>query len=141
MASPDTIYAEVCEDIRQVRIYELTSAKWYTALLVAIAGVIVTFKFGTPDNAGSFQYALANSFPIQLLLCTTITGIALFASFTIIFAHRYHRKLERYLDANLFPSEIPSRMNAIPRTRVLPSHFIIATQLLVAAATDAIILL
>lgn len=60
--SRDAIYSEVSANIRQTREYELTSAKWYTTVLIAIAGFIMTIKFGVDMNAGAFKQALEGHF-------------------------------------------------------------------------------
>lgn len=43
----ESIYSELCNELRRYRDYELTAATWYTAILLALLGFYASAKFGS----------------------------------------------------------------------------------------------
>lgn len=138
-ASVDTIYSEASADVRQIRNYELSSAKWYTTILVAVVGFILICKFTPTEKATKLSILLNDNFVFQLVAATIITLIALFTAFSIMYAHKLHRQIEQYIDENLAPETIPRKMNVTLIKGLSPRFFQISTILSIVIIGDIFI--
>jgi len=139
--SIDTVYSEVSADIRQAREYQFSSAKWYTTILVAISGFILANKFGTSDPPSGLHQALNGHLGVQILVAVVISAFALFSSWTILYAHGLHVKLRRYLGRDFPVKNVSQRGSVTLSSRLPPRYFLIATQVLIALATDILLFL
>jgi hypothetical protein len=139
--SIDTAYSEVSADIRQVREFQFSSARWYTAILVAISGFILATKFGGSDPPSALQQTLNSHLGVQILVAFVISAVALFSSWTIFYAHRLHVKLRHYLDRDFPLKNVAQRGPVTLSSRLPPRYFFVATQVLIAVATDILLFL
>ena len=80
-ASIDTVYSEASADVRQVRDYELNSAKWYTTILVALVGFLLATKFAPTEKTTELSNLLNNNLTFQLIIAFIISSIAFFLHF------------------------------------------------------------
>lgn len=138
-ASVDTIYSEASADVRQIRDYELNSAKWYTTILIAAVGFILAVKFIPADKKTELSRLLNDNFLFQLTVASVISFIASSCSFSINYAHKLHRQIEKYIDDNLAPKEIQNKMEFTTIKGTSPRLFQILTLVVIAVIADILI--
>ena len=133
--SKDTIYSEMYAEMRRFRDYELTISTWYTVILLAILGAVLTVKFGSVQpNLSQF---ISTNLSIRLLIAGFVILLGFSGCYSTIYAFQRYRELRKYVDDNLEPKWKKFK----PKERkVTPREFILLTQVLLVIAIDIVIL-
>ncbi|MFZ5923471.1 MAG: hypothetical protein ACOYY3_20695 [Chloroflexota bacterium] len=112
LVTPDVVYQEMHEEMRRYRDYEITSSNWYTAILLAIAGVVLASK----DNI---------ELPLKLALTFLVPFLAISGIFTALYASSRYEHMRNWFDENLEPNWKTYK----PLKKWLkPIHMIVAVQ-------------
>ncbi len=130
-ASPDARYAEAHAEKRSYRDYELTFATWYTAVLLAVLGGVVTAKFG--DAAPALQPFLNAYSVVGWIAAGLAAVVGLSACYCQWYVARRYDEVERYL------VRFGDSAGRLGRGRHLlrPRYLIALVQLLLTSATVA----
>jgi hypothetical protein len=131
---PDTIYSERYNEMRRFRDYELTASTWYSAIFLAIFGLIVASKFQQPHSF--IACLLSSNHCAQLIVAAAVTLIGWFSIYSVCYVgYRYH-VLRHYMDLIMEPlSPIQPRFK--PRKFCFqPRDAIFFTQLIIIGASD-----
>lgn len=143
--SRDIIYSEMSEAELRHRNYETETARWYTTILVAILGFILSSKFGEPTS-GVAQLLSRNPLGCvtvaQVTFAIVVSTIAGLSCYSIKFYHLQHKAYERYVDTLLELEEVTKRtdiLKTLPKLK--PRHLLMGTQTLLALVAVALIFL
>jgi hypothetical protein len=100
--SPDTVYTQVCTELRSYRDHELTVATWFTSILLALLGSVVAGKYAA---AGSpLGVALERCLFLKWFLAATPVLLGAFGAWSIGSAMRRYGKLRKWVTATLEPN-------------------------------------
>jgi len=124
--SKDTVYSEFYAEMRRFRDYELTISTWYTAILLAVLGAILTFKFG--PTSSELSHLLRTNLLIKILLAGVSSLIGISGLCSVIYASRRYHELREYVDKNLEPKWKkfkPEYKKWGPRQAILMTFFIL----------------
>lgn len=72
----DTVYSELYSEMRRYRDYHLNVATWYTVILLAVFGEILTVKFGSVQPGLSQLLSTNLAVKILIAVFTTLIGIS-----------------------------------------------------------------
>ncbi|MDY7080068.1 MAG: hypothetical protein SXV54_24575 [Chloroflexota bacterium] len=134
-----SIYSKMSDAAMRHRNYETETAKWYTTILVAMLGFILSSKFGTPDSG--VAHLLSKNLPTQVTFTVVVFSIALLSCYSIQFYHLQHTRLERYIDTLLEPGEAKRRTDILKMPKLKPRLLMMGTQILLALVTAVLIFL
>ena len=133
--SHDVVYAQLYEEMRYYRNYELTVSTWYTTILLAILGGILAAKFGTVESS------LSNYFNHNILVQWLVFGLATYIGFSSWYSVIYvsiwrYRELRTYIEKHLEPA-----WKQLSRKRIIlsPVYFLLLTQLILVILVDIVI--
>ena len=138
--SHDTIYAQMSDMALRHRNYEKEIAAWYTAILSAIFGLVLSSRFQA-SISGIARPLSENRF-VQMILDLVVLTIALSSSYSIWFFHVQHTRIDRYIDTLLDPADVERKaawLRELPKLK--PSRLMIAVQLLIALGIIGLIFL
>lgn len=125
--SADIVYQEMYEEMRRFRDYELTSSNWHTAILLALAGVILTLKNTnevTPISALLSQNSLFK-LGLSFLAFILVSG----GIFTALYASSRYNHMREWVNKNLEPTW---KTYNPPSKRLKPIHAIVFVQTILA---------
>jgi hypothetical protein len=94
----DAVYAEFYNEMRRDRDYELSASTWYTVILLGIAGVIVSAKFGDASQTSVLASLLKQNMSVQFILALLITLIGGAAVYSIRYMNLRYHELRKYTD-------------------------------------------
>jgi uncharacterized membrane protein YidH (DUF202 family) len=125
--SADIVYQEMYEEMRRFRDYELASSNWYTAILLALAGVILTLKNANGDITISTLLSQSSLLKIGL----SVLAIILVSSgiFTALYASSRYNHMRAWVDKNLEPKW---KTYTPPVKQLKPIHAIVIVQIILA---------
>jgi hypothetical protein len=135
----DSVYSRMSEVALRHRNYETETARWYTPILVAILGFILSSKFG--EGGSGAMRLLSGSLPAQVGFAAIVCSIAFLSCYSIQFYHLQHTRVEKYIDSLLEPEEVQKRMEIMKMPRLKPRFLLMGTQILLAGVTVAVIFL
>ena len=139
MVSSDSIYSEMSGAALRHRNYETETARWYTTILVAILGFVLTAKFGEPQSG--VAELLSGSVLVQIAFSAIVVSIAVSSCYSIQYYHRQHMLLERYVDTLLEPEEIDRRVRILKMPKLKPRFLLMWVQMLLALIIVVLILM
>lgn len=128
----ETVYSELYNEMRRYRDYELTAATWYTVILVALLGFIISAKYGADDSLAKFVQICA----VQgsTVLISTILGVS--SCYSVWYADRRYRAIRKIVDEHLEPKWVQEAFKPILSQKAIrPRCFIYLVQLLLVVAT------
>ncbi len=133
--SDESIYSELCNELRRYRDYELTAATWYTAILLALLAFYASAKFGSD---GEYVRSLAAS--ILVLSLSTVLGFS--SCYSVWFAHwRYSDIRDIVREKHLEPKWVVDAFKKITDKKAIPPRYLIyLIQLLLVLATWFVVL-
>ncbi|MBA4375799.1 MAG: hypothetical protein C0401_06465 [Anaerolinea sp.] len=121
-----TKYHEMYEEMRRHRDHELIASNWYTIILLAIIGGVITLKTSEGGlhflhHLNCIEIFLLKKFLIFMAITIVTSGI-----FMVIYSHSQYRKLRDWVDENLEPE---NEKHKFPKTTcpINPHHMIIFT--------------
>ena len=136
--SSDIAYQELYQEMRRYRDYELSVSNWYTTILLAILGGILTAKYG--GNLGLEKLAREGLFKFVAVFIVLLIGIS--GMWSVYFSHRRHEHLSDYIFDKNLNLEPDWKKNYKPENIWLKPHcLILVTQLVLTLATIAIVCL
>jgi hypothetical protein len=141
--SRDAVYAEMYNEMRRCRDYELTASTWYTAILLAVLVLFVSIKYQADPVSGISQYgkladALQGDRFVQIAIVLIVTFFLGASIYSIRCMNLRYQELRGYTTAKLEP--MWSEFSPITR-RFTPFNAVILTQLIIVLITDHIVLL
>jgi uncharacterized membrane protein YidH (DUF202 family) len=125
--SADIVYQEMYEEMRRFRDYELTSSNWYTAILLALTGVILTIK--NTDGESSISVLLAQNSLLKFGLSFLALILVTSGIFTALYASSRYYSIREWVNENLEPTW--KNFNP-PVKRIKPIHAIVFVQIVLA---------
>jgi uncharacterized membrane protein len=93
--SKDTVYSELYAEMRRYRDYELIASPWYTTILLAILGAILSVKFGVNPSKLS---ELINRIEIKLIIFAVVTFIGFSICYSLWYVSQRYHELRKYVD-------------------------------------------
>ncbi len=93
--SKNTVYSELYAEMRRYRDYELIVSPWYTMILLAILGAILTVKFGTTESK---LYELINRKEIKFIVFVVVTFIAFSICYSLWYVSQRYHELRKHAD-------------------------------------------
>lgn len=133
---PEAVYRELYNEMRRYRDYESQSSTWYTAILTAILGFLISQRFGRPDDLTIFGAAVAHNCLVKVTLLLG-TGALGFISCRLVYyaSHRYDeiRKYTEQLEPT-WKTFVP------PRRGLSPRHILYVTPAVLVLITWVVIL-
>jgi hypothetical protein len=85
----DVVYAEMYQEMRRIRDYELSFAKWSMTLLISVAGGFLALTSrGLPPTRGL-------RFSVYVVLCIIASG----ASSVVWYAHTRYEEMRKFMDS------------------------------------------
>jgi hypothetical protein len=135
--SREAVYAEVYNEMRRYRDYELNASTWYTVILLGILGIIVSARFGGQVGQPS---QLASNLQDNLLVQSIVAIIDVIIGGASLYSIRYanlrYHQLRNYATNNLEPDWHKNAMpNVLGKIRYSPLHTIYLTHFLIFAGT------
>ena len=124
------IYYQLSDVALRHRNYETETARWYTTILVAILGFILSAKSGTPQSA--LGQLLSENFLGQIALSAVVFAITFSSCYAIQFYHRQHSLLEKYIDTLLEQEEVNKRKSILNMPKLKPRFLLTGTQIFLA---------
>lgn len=100
--SKDAVYRELYNEMRRIRDYEFTSSMWYTALLLAISGFILTVRFGHTLEDG--KNLITASCTIRCIIVVAVAVVAGVSNYLVAYSASLYDALREWVDENLEPS-------------------------------------
>ena len=131
------IYSQLSDAALRHRNYETETARWYTTILIAILGFILSVKFGAPQSG--VAQLLSGNFLGQITFASVVFIIAFSSCYAIQFYHRQHTLLERYVDTLLKQEEVKKRNLILNMPKLKPRFLLMGTQTLLALVTIVLI--
>ena len=135
----DSIYSKMSDVAMRHRNYETETARWYTTVLVAMLGFVLSSKFETPESG--IAKPLSRNLPGQAALAVVVLSIALLSCYSIQFYHLQHTRVEEYIDTLLESKEVKKRTDILKMPKLKPRFLMMGTQILLAFMTVALIFL
>jgi hypothetical protein len=130
--SNEAVYSELYNEMRRYRDYELSASTWYTAILIALLGFIVSVKYGSSDPVSTFSHIWY--FQVLVLLISTILGVSSF--YSIWYANKRYSEIRKIVDEHLEPKWVKEAFKPILlQKRVRPRRFIYIIQILLVVVT------
>lgn len=127
-------YTEYYNEMRRFRDYELTASTWYSAILLAILGFIISEKF---NPKSSLAHLLSMNTSAEIFVAIVVTLIGSLGIYCICFVSYRYQELRTYVTEFMEPSDsfVPKIIHFQPR------HAIILTQVILILATNFLLLL
>ena len=129
--SVNTVYSEIYTEMRRHRDYQFANAQWYTTLLLALIGVILTTKYG--GQSPGIKNVIDENVGVKLIITFVTIIVCINSCFTILYSHKRYEKLREYTDKTLEPNwkkftpekTIIQPHNALIFNQILLSIFVI----------------
>jgi len=99
--SKNTIYSELCIEMRRHRDYQLEISKWYTTVLLAIIGAILTIKFTYSESM--LAKVISNIFWVKLTIIGVVMVIGFSGIYSILYSHWRYTGIKEYVYKYLEP--------------------------------------
>lgn len=133
--SSDIAYQEMYQEMRRYRDYEVTISTWYTTILLAILGGILTAKYG---NLGLDQLVRECFIKLVSVLIVLIIGGS--GIWSIYFSYRRYRHIRDYVFDKKLKIQPDWKQNYMPE-KIFPEprHLILLTQFILVALSIVII--
>ncbi len=93
LVSDDIAYQELYQEMRRYRDYELSVSTWYTAILLAILGAILTVKFGSTQGSN----VLLEKSLARFVTIIVVTLIGSSGMWSVYFSNRRYRHLRDFM--------------------------------------------
>jgi hypothetical protein len=100
-ASPDTVYTQMCAELRSYRDDELRVATWFTSILLGILAAIVAGKYAAPGSP--LGVALERCPSLKWCLALVPILLSVFGAWSIADAMRKYGKLWTWMTDTLEP--------------------------------------
>jgi membrane protein YqaA with SNARE-associated domain len=139
VSNPDTVYREFYNEMRRYRDYEFQSSTWYTAMLIAILGFLISVRFGKPADLTVFGAAVANNCLVKLALILGTGVLGGTSWFLVRYASHRYEELRKY--ANELEPEWKVETFVITSWRITPRHVLYVTQVMLVLITWFVILI
>lgn len=97
------VYAELYNEMRRFRDYELTASNWYTVMLLAIIGFVLNARFGADSGTSVLGQMLSKNIAIKTLLAIATGLIGASALYSIRYVRKRYTKMRDYVTKNLEP--------------------------------------
>lgn len=140
--SINLIYQEIYQEMRRLRDYEINSSSWYTAILVAMLGFVVTIKYGDGTFDSELKSLLDTSVFVQCLFALVITFLGWSSACSVRYVSMRYHELKNYL----FDKRHVDLLSALnwaefrPIERVVePVNLIYLTHFMILAISNSII--
>ena len=131
------IYVQLSNEALRHRNYETETARWYTTILVAILGFILSVKFGTSQSGAAL--VISGNLLGQISFTAVVFLIAFSSCYSIQFYHHQHRLLEKYVDTLLEQEEVKIRTLILDMPGLKPRFLLMGTQAILALVSIALI--
>lgn len=131
-----TYYSERYNEMRRFRDYELTISTWFSAILLAILGIIATEKF---NHKSPLFVQLNNNLTTQILIALAVTTIGLCYVYSLCYVAFRYQELRTYMTAFIEPQKQPFQFNPY-KTCITPKDAIFVTYVVLIGATNFILL-
>lgn len=131
--SSDIIYQELYQEMRRYRDYELSASMWYTTILLAVLGAILSAKYG--GNLGLEKFM--DECIVKFITAFIILIIGSSGMWSVYFSHRRYNHLRSFVnDLKIEPDwRIYEPEPIFPE----PRHLILITQLSLVILSIAIV--
>ena len=93
--SKNTVYSELYAEMRRYRDYELVASPWYTMILLAILGAILTMKFGATESK---LYEFINRKEIKFIVFVVVTFIGFSICYSLRYVSQRYHELREHAD-------------------------------------------
>ena len=131
----DAAYAAANAEMGAYRNYEITFSTWFTAILLAILGAVVTIRWGT--NQTRLGLLLDARLEARLLVGVVAAAVGCCACFCQWYVTRRYDELRHYLETG-FRLCVKPLVRAQPRFR--PRHAIVVMHVVLTVTAVAIAL-
>ena len=135
---PDAVYRELYNEMRRYRDYEFHSSTWYTAILTAVLGFLISQRFGRPNDLTMFGAALASNWIVKIGLVLSTGALGLISCRLVRYASRRYDALRNYAD-KLEPTWKAETFRPLKRG-LSPRHILYSTPVVLVLITWAVIL-
>jgi hypothetical protein len=135
---PEAVYRELYNEMRRYRDYEFQSSTWYTAILTAVLGFLISQRFGRPSDLTIFGAALASNCMVKTALFLGTGALGFISCYLVYYASRRYDVIREYT-ARLEPVWKASTFDPPPRG-LSPRHILFLTPVVLVLITWAVIL-
>lgn len=140
--SINLIYQEIYQEMRRLRDFEINASSWYTAILVAMLGFVVTVKYGDGTFDSELKTYLDTSVFVQFLFALVITFLGWSSACSVRYVSMRYHELKNYLfdkrHVDLLTALNWAEFRPIERV-VEPVNLIYLTHFMILAISNSII--
>lgn len=122
----EIIYSELYNEMRRYRDYELSTATWYTAILIALLGFIVSAKYGNDAHLATF----AQGWCVQVSTVILSTVLGLSSCYSIWYVNRRYSGIRDVVDKHLEPKWVKDAFKPMLSQEVIRPRYLIYLMLL-----------
>jgi membrane protein YqaA with SNARE-associated domain len=120
----EAVYAEMYNEMRRFRDYEFTSSMWYTSILLALIGFVVSTRFAQPTE-GLAKFIEDNLW-MKIIIAAIAVLLGAASTYLIYYTCSRYDHLREWTDDNLEPEWKKYRAKNIP---FKPRHIYYITQI------------